>query len=92
MSTRSSRPSPADDRVPAPDAGRAVRTIDAHVAEALVRLARAVRLLGAETVITGISPEVAQALVQIGVDLGDLVTLGDLRSGIAHAQARTGGA
>lgn len=64
-----------------------VRTIDTHVAEALLRLARAVRLLGAKTVVTGISPEVAQTLV----DLGDLVTLGDLRDGIAHAASSGGG-
>jgi rsbT co-antagonist protein RsbR len=65
-----------------------VRTIDVHVAEALLRSARAVRLLGAETVITGVGPAVAQTLVQLGVDLRDLVTLADLRSGIAHALAR----
>lgn len=69
-----------------------VPAIDAQVAEALLRLARASRLLGAETVLTGISPAVAQTLVQLGVDLGDYVTRGDLRRGIAHALSGRGGA
>ena len=69
-----------------------VPAIDTHVAEALLRLARASRLLGAETVLTGISPEVARTLVQLGVDLGDYVTRGDLRRGIAHALSGRGGA
>ena len=59
---------------------------------AAVRLARASRLLGAETVLTGISPEVARTLVQLGVDLRDYVTRGDLRRGIAHALSSRGGA
>ena len=68
-----------------------VRTIDAHVADALLSMARAVRLLGAKAVLTGISSEVAQTLVRLGLDFGDIVTLGDLRSGIAHALSRSGG-
>lgn len=65
-----------------------VHTIDSHVADALLRAARAVRLLGAETVLTGVGPAVAQTLVQLGVDLGGLVTLGGLRAGIDHALRR----
>ncbi|MBL9103732.1 MAG: PAS domain-containing protein [Myxococcales bacterium] len=65
-----------------------VRAVDTRVAEALLRAARAVRLLGAEAVLTGVGPEVAETLVGLGVDLGGLVTLASLRHGIEHARRR----
>jgi rsbT co-antagonist protein RsbR len=68
-----------------------VPTIDSHIAGALVRAARAVRLIGAEVVLTGIRPEVAQTLVTVGVDLSDIPTRGTLRSGIAYAMTRQRG-
>lgn len=66
-----------------------VRGADARVADALVRAARAVRLLGAEVVLTGIGPEVAQNLVALGVDLRGVVTSGTFESGIAYALSRS---
>ena len=65
-----------------------VATVDVAVAEALVRAARAVRLLGAEVVLTGIRSEVAQALLGLDVDLGSIVTRSTLQSGIAFAMRR----
>lgn len=65
-----------------------VRAIDTQVAEALLRAARAVGLLGAEAVLTGASPAVAQTLVGLGVDMGRLVTLASLRHGIEYARRR----
>lgn len=65
-----------------------VREIDARVAEMLLRAARAVRLLGAEAVLTGVSPEVAATLVALGVDMHGLVTLASLRAGIERARRR----
>ncbi|MCY1056654.1 PAS domain-containing protein [Nannocystis sp. SCPEA4] len=65
-----------------------VPEIDAQSAEALLRAARAVALLGAESVITGIRPDVAAALVGLGADLRSLVTLGTLKAGIAYAMNR----
>lgn len=65
-----------------------VRAIDTLVADVLLRAARAVRLLGAEAILTGIGPDVARTLVDLGVDLGGLVTLGSLRDGVGHALAR----
>jgi len=59
--------------------------VDTAAAEALVRAARAIRLLGAEAIVTGVRPGVAQTLVALGTDLGDLVVLGDLKAGIRHA-------
>jgi PAS domain S-box-containing protein len=62
-----------------------VPVVDTHVANALLHAAQAVRLLGARMVLTGIRPEVAQTLVGLGVDLGDIVTQSTLQSGIAYA-------
>ncbi len=62
-----------------------VQTIDTQIANALIQAARAVRLLGAEVVLTGIRPDVAQTLVHLGVDLSGLTTRGNLQSGIAYA-------
>lgn len=49
---------------------------------------RAVRLLGAEVVLTGIRPEIAQTLVNLGIDLSGIVTRSTLQSGVAYAMAR----
>lgn len=65
-----------------------VHTIDVKVAAMLVNIARAARLLGAEVVLTGISPAVALALVGLGVDLTGVTTMGTLASGISFALRR----
>jgi len=66
-----------------------MQMVDAQAANALVNVARAVRLLGAETVITGIRAEVARVLVNLGVDLSGIVTRSSLQSGIAYALGET---
>lgn len=65
-----------------------VSVVDTQVANALLRAAQAVRLLGARVVITGIRPEVAQTLVGLGVDLSSITTHSTLQSGIAYAMRR----
>ncbi|MBZ5710985.1 PAS domain S-box protein [Nannocystis pusilla] len=62
-----------------------VLVVDTAVAGALLRTAHATRLLGAEVIITGIRPEIAQTLVQIEANLERIVTRGTLQSGIAFA-------
>lgn len=66
-----------------------VAVVDTQVANALLRAAQAVKLLGAQVVLTGIRPEVAQTLVGLGIDLGGIVTRGTLQSGIAFALDHT---
>ncbi|MCS6883230.1 MAG: PAS domain-containing protein [Oscillochloridaceae bacterium] len=68
-----------------------VHIVDTQVANTLIQAARAVHLLGARVVLTGIRPEVAQTLVQLGVDLGGILTRGTLQDGIAFAFAQAGG-
>lgn len=62
-----------------------VISVDMEAAAALVRLGRAVRLLGAEVVMTGIGPEMARTLLETGVELAELVVLASLQDGIAYA-------
>jgi rsbT co-antagonist protein RsbR len=62
-----------------------VQVVDTQVANALIRAAQAVKLLGAQVVLTGIQPRIAQTLVQLGVDLGGIITRGTLQAGIAYA-------
>ena len=65
-----------------------VNLVDTQVAHVLLQAARAVKLLGAQVVLTGLRPEVAQTLVSLGVDLSDIVTRGTLQSGIAYGLSR----
>lgn len=64
-----------------------VALVDTHVASALIQSAKAAQLMGAQVVLTGIRPEVAQILVALQIDLGGIVTAGTLQAGIAHAQS-----
>jgi len=61
-----------------------VPIVDTGVAERLIKTVEAARLVGAECVMTGIRPEVAQTLVMLGVNLGDIVTKATLQSGLAY--------
>lgn len=65
-----------------------VPRMGAEVADALVRATRAVRLLGAKVILTGLGPAAAQALIELGVELGDLSTRATLRDGISLAFAQ----
>ena len=67
-----------------------VQIVDTHVANALVRAAQAVQLLGTQVVLTGIRPDVAETMVSLGIDLGHIVTRSTLQSGIAYALGETG--
>jgi rsbT co-antagonist protein RsbR len=65
-----------------------VPVVDTHVAHGLLRVVQSVRLLGAEAVLIGVAPEVAQSLVGLGVDLGGLRTWRDLREALGNAERR----
>ena len=63
-----------------------VPAVDSRVANHLLQTVEAARLMGATVIVTGLSAEVAQAVVALGVDLGRLVTIGDLQEGIEVAE------
>ncbi|WP_437645626.1 PAS domain-containing protein [Sorangium sp. So ce362] len=66
-----------------------VEAVDTKTASYLVELVRAIRLLGAEGIITGIRPSVAQTVVSLGLDLSEITTLSDLQAGLKHCIGRT---
>lgn len=67
-----------------------VAAVDSKVANHLLQAAAAARLMGAIPIITGVSASVAQSLVALGVDLGAIATIGDLRGGIEKAEQLLG--
>ncbi|WP_438003415.1 hypothetical protein WME89_31570 [Sorangium sp. So ce321] len=60
--------------------------------DALIRAARSARWLGAEVVITGIRPSVAQALAELGADPGGIATRATLERGVTYARSMRQGA
>jgi rsbT co-antagonist protein RsbR len=67
-----------------------VADVDEPVANHLVQAVEASRLMGAGVIITGLSPEIAQTLVTIGVDLTKMNAVGDLQGGIEEAERLLG--
>ena len=67
-----------------------VAAMDSNVANHLVLTVEASRLLGATVIVTGLSPEISQTLVNIGVDLSKMNTVGDLQGGIEEAERLLG--
>ena len=67
-----------------------VPTIDSTVANHLVQTVEASRLLGASVIITGLSSDIAQTLVTLGVDLSKVNAVGDLQGGIEEAERLLG--
>jgi rsbT co-antagonist protein RsbR len=65
-----------------------VPTVDTLTAQHLLKTVTATRLMGAECIISGIRPQIAQTLVQLGVDLGDVLTRASLASALSLALQR----
>jgi rsbT co-antagonist protein RsbR len=63
-----------------------VATIDLTVANHLVQTVEAARLMGASAIITGLSSKIAQTLVDLGVNLSMMRTVGDLQGGLEEAE------
>jgi rsbT co-antagonist protein RsbR len=67
-----------------------VPTVDTLVAQHLLKTVAAARLMGAECIISGIRPQIAQTIVHLGVDLGDVVTKATLAEALKIALRRVG--
>ena len=67
-----------------------VPTVDTLVAQHLLKTVAAAKLMGAECIISGIRPQIAQTIVHLGVDLGDVVTKATLADAFRHALDRLG--
>ena len=67
-----------------------VPTVDTLVAQHLLKTVASARLMGAECIISGIRPQIAQTIVHLGVDLGDVVTKSSLAEALRVALRKTG--
>jgi rsbT co-antagonist protein RsbR len=67
-----------------------VAVVDTKVADNLVKTTAAVRLIGAQTILTGISAQVARTIVQLGVDVSTMHTMSSLAEGIELALSLVG--
>jgi rsbT co-antagonist protein RsbR len=67
-----------------------VATIDSKVANHLLQTVAAARLMGASVIVTGLTSEVAQSLVTLGIELSTLNTVGDLQGGLEEAERLLG--
>lgn len=67
-----------------------VPTVDTLVAQHLLKTVAAARLMGTEVIISGVRPQIAQTIVQLGVDLGTVVTKANLADAFALALKRSG--
>jgi rsbT co-antagonist protein RsbR len=67
-----------------------VPTVDTLTAQHLIKTITAARLMGADCIISGIRPQIAQTIVHLGVDLADVVTKASLADAFAHALRRAG--
>jgi rsbT co-antagonist protein RsbR len=63
-----------------------VQAVDSKVANHMVQTVEAARLMGATVIIAGVSPQIAQTMVTLGIDLSRIATVGDLQSGIERAE------
>jgi len=68
-----------------------VATVDTGVANHLIKITQATRLMGCESIISGISPAIAQTLVGLGVNVGEVETTATLRDAFEQALERVGG-
>jgi rsbT co-antagonist protein RsbR len=62
-----------------------VPTVDSLVAQHLIKTVSATRLMGAECIISGIRPEIAQTVVHLGIDLSNIITKSTLASALKYA-------
>jgi rsbT co-antagonist protein RsbR len=67
-----------------------VAAVDSKVANHLIQTVAAARLMGANVIVTGLSADVAQALVGLGVDLSSIRTMNDLQGGLEEAERQLG--
>ena len=67
-----------------------VAVVDTAVANHLIKITKATRLMGCECTLSGISPAIAQTVVELGIDVGEVNTTATLRDALEGAFRRTG--
>ncbi|RMG92407.1 MAG: STAS domain-containing protein [Zetaproteobacteria bacterium] len=64
---------------------RGVAAVDSAVANHVIKIVKASRMLGCSTILTGVTPAVAQSLVNVGVDLGDILCTARVKDALSLA-------
>ncbi len=67
-----------------------VGVVDTSVAINLIKISRATRLMGCESIISGVSPAIAQTIVDLGIEVGDIKTTATMKDALAHAFNKLG--
>jgi rsbT co-antagonist protein RsbR len=67
-----------------------VAVVDTAVANHLIRMTKAARLMGSYTIVSGLSPSVAQTIVELGIEVGEMRTTGNLQDALRIAFDRIG--
>jgi rsbT co-antagonist protein RsbR len=67
-----------------------VPTVDTQTAQHLMKTVSATRLMGADCIISGIRPQIAQTIVHLGIDIYDITTKATMADAVKEAMARTG--
>jgi rsbT co-antagonist protein RsbR len=67
-----------------------VGVVDTAVANHLIKITQATRLMGCECTISGVSPSIAQTIVDLGIDVGRIKTTATMKDALAHALRRVG--
>jgi len=67
-----------------------VPAVDSAVANHLIKVTKATRLMGCTCIVTGISPEISQALVNLGIELTDILTQSTLKDGVSTSLEKVG--
>jgi rsbT co-antagonist protein RsbR len=68
-----------------------VAVVDTAVANHLIRMTKAARLMGSYTIVSGLSPSVAQTIVELGIEVGEMRTTGNLQDALRIAFDHVGG-
>ena len=67
-----------------------VAVVDTAVANHLIKITKATRLMGCECTISGVSPAIAQTVVELGIDVGNVTSTANLRDALTYAFRKTG--
>ena len=67
-----------------------VPAVDTQVAQHILKTVVAARLMGADCIISGIRPQIAQTIVALGIEFGDIATKSSLADALRHVLRRTG--
>jgi rsbT co-antagonist protein RsbR len=67
-----------------------VGVVDTAVANHLIKITRATKLMGCETTISGVSPAIAQTIVDLGIDVGEVKTTATMRDALSHVVGAPG--